>query len=49
MAKRKKMRVDGVKQLVSFFNLDIVISVGDRVRSQLGIQFKIWVANIIKE
>ncbi len=45
----QKMRVDGVKQPVSFYNLDVVISVGYRVHSQRGIQFRIWAANIIKE
>ena len=45
----QKMRVDGVKQPVSFYNLDVVISVGYRVKSQRGIQFRIWAANIIKE
>lgn len=45
----QKMRVDGVKQPVSFYNLDMIISVGYRVKSQRGIQFRIWAANIIKE
>lgn len=29
----QKMRVDGVKQLVSYYNLDVIISVGYRVKS----------------
>lgn len=45
----QKMRVVGVKQPVSFYNLDMIISVGYRVKSQRGIQFRIWAANIIKE
>ena len=45
----QKMRVDGVKQPVPFYNLDVIISVGYRVKSQRGIQFRIWAANIIKE
>ena len=45
----QKMRVDGVKQPVSFYNLDMIISVGYRVKSQRGIQFRIWAAGIIKE
>ena len=32
-----------------FYNLDMIISVGYRVKSQRGIQFRIWAANIIKE
>lgn len=45
----QKMRVDGVKQPVPFYNLDMIISVGYRVKSQRGIQFRIWAAGIIKE
>ena len=45
----QKMRVVGVKQPVPFYNLDVIISVGYRVKSQRGIQFRIWAANIIKE
>ncbi|MBQ6467538.1 MAG: virulence RhuM family protein [Clostridia bacterium] len=45
----QKMRVDGVKQSVPFYNLDMIISVGYRVKSQRGIQFRIWAASIIKE
>lgn len=45
----QKMRVDGVKQPVPFYNLDVIISVGYRVKSQRGIQFRIWAAGIIKE
>lgn len=33
----QKMRVDGVKQLVPFYNLDVIISVGYRVKSKNGI------------
>lgn len=31
----QKMRVDGVKQPVPFYTLDVIISVGYRVKSQL--------------
>lgn len=30
-------------------NLDVVKSVGYRVKSQRGVQFRIWAANILKE
>lgn len=36
----KKMRVDGVKQLVSYYNLDVIISIGYRVKSLEGVRFR---------
>ena len=33
----------------NYYNLDVVISVGYRVKSQRGVQFRIWAAGIIKE
>ena len=36
----QKMRVDGVKQKVPFYNLDVIISVGYRVKSQRGTEFR---------
>lgn len=41
--------VDGVKQPVAFFSLDVIISVGYRVKSQRGIQFRIWANKVLKE
>ena len=38
-----------VERLVEFYNLDVIISVGYRVKSQRGVQFRIWASNIIKE
>ena len=35
------LRVDGVKQPVAFYSLDVIISVGYRVKSQRGTQFRI--------
>ncbi len=34
---------------LNFYNLDMVISVGYRVRSQRGVQFRLWAAGVIKE
>ena len=34
---------------LNFYNLDMVISVGYRVKSQRGVQFRLWAADIIKE
>ena len=45
----QKMRVDGVKQLVSYYNLDVVISVGYRVKSLEGVRFRKWATERIKE
>lgn len=36
----QKMRVDGVKQLVPFYTLDVIISVGYRVKSKRGVEFR---------
>ena len=33
---------DGKEYLVSYFNLDVIISVGYRVHSHQGTQFRIW-------
>lgn len=35
--------------MTKFYNLDVVISVGYRVKSQRGVQFRIWATNILKE
>ena len=45
----QKMRVAGVSQPVAFYNLDVIISVGYRVKSQRGVQFRIWATGILKE
>ena len=45
----QKMRVDDVKQAVAFYTLDVIISVGYRVKSQRGTQFRIWANKILKE
>lgn len=34
---------------VEFYNLDVIISVGYRVKSQSGVQFRIWATGILKE
>ena len=33
---------------VEFYNLDVIISVGYRVKSQRGVQFRIWATNVLK-
>ena len=38
-----------VQRNIEYFNLDVIISVGYRVKSQRGVQFRIWATNILKE
>lgn len=45
----QKMRVDGVKQPVPYYTLDVIISVGYRVKSQRGIEFRQWANKILKD
>ncbi len=40
---------DGKKYNTSYYNLDVVISVGYRVKSHRGTQFRIWAAQRLKE
>lgn len=40
---------DGKDYEVDFYNLDVIISVGYRVKSLRGTQFRIWALNILKE
>ena len=43
------MRVVGVKQSVPFYSLDVIISVGYRVKSQNGVIFRKWATSILKD
>ena len=40
---------DGKDYNVDFYNLDVIISVGYRVKSQRGTQFRIWANSVLKE
>lgn len=40
--------LDGKKYNLTFYNLDVVISVGYRVKSKRGIEFRKWANNILK-
>ena len=40
---------DGKTYQVDYYNLDVIISVGYRVKSKRGTQFRIWASNILKE
>ena len=43
------LRVVGVNQPVAFYTLDVIISVGYRVKSKRGTQFRIWANKILKD
>jgi len=38
-----------VRRAVRFYNLDVIISVGYRVKSQRGTQFRIWATQVLKD
>lgn len=38
-----------VERAIEYYNLDVIISVGYRVKSQRGVQFRIWATGILKE
>ena len=38
-----------VERSIEYYNLDVIISVGYRVKSQRGVQFRIWASNLLKE
>ena len=38
-----------VERLVSHYNLDVIISVGYRVKSQRGVQFRQWATSVLKD
>ena len=38
-----------VERQVEYFNLDVIISVGYRVKSQRGVQFRIWATQVLKD
>ena len=40
---------DGKSYLVSYYNLDVILAVGFRVRSPRGTQFRQWANNTLKE
>ena len=42
VAKNATTAADGKIYQVSYFNLDVIISVGYRVKSQRGVQFREW-------
>ena len=49
VAKFATTAADGKTYQVEYYNLDMVISIGYRVKSDRGIQFRIWANKILKE
>ena len=45
----QKIHVNGVKKPVPIYDLDVIISVGYRVKSKRGTAFRIWARNVIKD
>ena len=45
----QKMHIPDSDKPVSFYNLDVIISVGYRVNSKRGTQFRIWASNVLKQ
>ena len=38
-----------VERNVAYYNLDMIISIGYRVKSHRGVQFRIWATNVLRE
>lgn len=52
VAKFATVQTEGNRQVsreIEYYNLDVIISVGYRVKSQRGTQFRIWASTILKE
>ncbi|MBQ9900801.1 MAG: virulence RhuM family protein [Clostridia bacterium] len=52
VAKFATVQIEGdreVERSIEYFNLDVIISVGYRVKSLCGTQFRIWANNVLKE
>ena len=45
----QKIHVNGIKKPVPYYNFDVIISVGYRVKSKRGTAFRIWARQIIKD
>ena len=48
VAKFATTATDGKVYKVDYYNLDLIISVGYRVNSKRGTQFRIWATNVLK-
>jgi len=48
VAKNATTAADGKTYQVDFYNFDVIISVGYRVNSKRGTQFRIWATNVLR-
>ncbi len=52
VAKNATVQTEGdreVRRTIEFFNLDVVISVGYRVNSKRGVQFRQWATKVLRD
>jgi hypothetical protein len=49
VAKNATTAADGKTYQVDYYNLDVIISVGYRVKSQRGVQFRQWATRVLKQ
>ena len=49
VAKNATTATDGKTYMVDYFSLDAIISIGYRVNSKRGTQFRIWATNVLKD
>jgi len=45
----QKMHIANVDRPVQFYSLDVIISVGYRVKSKRGIEFRQWASKVLKQ
>lgn len=45
----QKMHIANSDKSVTFYSLDVIISVGYRVKSQRGVQFRQWATNLLRQ
>lgn len=48
-AKNAQVAADGKTRTMDFYNLDMILSVGYRVNSKRGTQFRIWATGVLRE
>lgn len=48
-AKNAQVAADGKVRQMDFYNLDMIISIGYRVNSLRGTQFRIWATNVLRQ
>ena len=52
ISKMEIVRLEGtksVRRIINIYNLDLIISVGYRIKSKRGILFRKWATNVLKE